>query len=48
MYNEQVLEYDSSQDVCLPTTGTDYLFAVNLYINVILEFKFQNFVYSNR
>ena len=26
--------------VCLPTTGIDYLFAINLYINVILEFKF--------
>ena len=34
--------------VCLPTTGIDNLFAVNLYINVILEFKFRNFVYSNR
>ena len=27
--------------MCLPTTGNDYLFAVNLYINVIVEFKFE-------
>ena len=26
---------------CLPTTGIDNLFAINLYINVILEYSFE-------